>query len=1551
MYVTKDKNLDFFMQHFFQSKSSWEEMNKIHKNIELITTSKNNIEYIVMTTMREIQKYVQENRNDECVSKIFKEILTILRISHSYQCSICIANTIVILFSISNIPKLWDIISLTITINTQSAIMITAEVCKKIGRNHKSQIPRLIEHIIKTKNVDFAHFYALRILLKTGGKNVEEFSKDAIDFVFKNIRSAKESIIFLALKLLKSIIKNFEINIITFIENLKKLIKDLKQTYILNEVSIVVAHLAFKQYQEVEALLGDNEIKNEWSINHTKLGKKQINLDPGFQILLNFPTILSNSCFHFLNLIGPEFFSKCFLQIFAFTKNKCLNTLSILSPIIPISAKVDCFKAALSEETSDKQFEMLTILCPDDGSIIEVINVALKLIKTTLNKKALSYISQLSSTHPTLITPYFKDSIKFLLNSFTEKNNSTIEIKGNALIVLKILDNIPNVNMVISPNKMIIHKFLKAAFKNPNNKTTQFITAFAILPKLPLKLISNKTIKKGLKFGFQVLLMEESNQTKLIDQLRNKIFIYSAFYQVANNNNILIDIALKSPHLSKSAIVGFCKISINSDFKKIGNVSQYIFDEVTKIHPSQKFINSCYSRTISTSKELLSSRITISELQQKRDKFVGSILCYFPELFKKCDKIDQSKIIEQIFNKISIIKILILLSLCKNNLIDDKDVINKMIKESKTNYLNIVLGFSECISYFYKNHINSLNQLFKYLKENQNISNCFILSSIFMNLNLPTTLTFQAIEILNSYMKNTQNIPFSIYALTSLFMTHQVQLSNNEIGKKQFLNVFYALHQNFSLIPSNLHIFSEYFSSLIELFSSELQAHFSSIVELIFQTIKFTPISYMKNEYYKVARFIYAFANQISYIAPIQYPKANSASLILQLNACTAFTDYLRFENLPINTKELLPKLIILLQMTSDKRASEFILTIASNMKYEDVPFWIQIMKDILISKSIFGNKTIPIEPVSKVKEVCFHFSRYIVPLIASAEVLVTEYLDDLIMSICYGLETDRVSIQAEAYPTIQKVIELFKERKTEEGGNLLDLYDSQFATAVNIGFKVDLSISGGFLIQYLSHKINEIDNNHEDYSAILILYLTGISECTQRTKSYYLIASNLYTIGMKYPKIIDLIKSFLNNILSTFQELIERGMKVECSSSWKELSYFRDLVSSFYSELLISFIWLEKVSKKVIDTNILVSYFLITISSKKEKWLSFAGFKALSVIVEYFGSEISIELLELVIIKGYVFYQKNTEYINIITNLLVNSVSLIQKGNEYNKLRKTILSISIELQIYSPKIFGYLLMKDNKKVLLKYSSFLFSYFLNFWKEPSNIHLITILFNYSPIIIGQSLEFLLNEDKITDEFKLFVLQIGLIIAKDNIPIDIISQFIISSFKKGAMNMLAKILIKNEKVGISLLAKGGIKAAFLLSSIEKGNAKSYLKFIQLSLSILQKHELYYFQLSKSVMQLLSLVIIKFGNGLLNVNHQILMESMYILRDIRNHIGETKFQKLYNELLSQIQKIQIIKIIESYIKTNTQKMKYNKLISFSTNERNHNQSEFQTVEICD
>ena len=363
------------------------------------------------------------------------------------------------------------------------------------------------------------------------------------------------------------------------------------------------------------------------------------------------------------------------------------------------------------------------------------------------------------------------------------------------------------------------------------------------------------------------------------------------------------------------------------------------------------------------------------------------------------------------------------------------------------------------------------------------------------------------------------------------------------------------------------------------------------------------------------------------------------------------------------------------------------------------------------------------------------------------------------------------------------------------------------------------------------------------------------------------------------------------------------------------------------------------------------MSYFLITISSKKEKWLSFAGFKALSVIVEYFGSEISIELLELVIIKVFVFYQKNTEYINIITNLLVNSVSLIQKGNEYNKLRKTILSISIELQIYSPKIFGYLLMKDNKKVLLKYSSFLFSYFLNFWKEPSNIHLITILFNYSPIIIGQSLEFLLNEDKITDEFKLFVLQIGLIIAKDNIPIDIISQFIISSFKKGAMNMLAKILIKNEKVGISLLAKGGIKAAFLLSSIEKGNAKSYLKFIQLSLSILQKHELYYFQLSKSVMQLLSLVIIKFGNGLLNVNHQILMESMYILRDIRNHIGETKFQKLYNELLSQIQKIQIIKIIESYIKTNTQKMKYNKLISFSTNERNHNQSEFQTVEICD
>lgn len=137
-------------------------------------------------------------------------------------------------------------------------------------------------------------------------------------------------------------------------------------------------------------------------------------------------------------------------------------------------------------------------------------------------------------------------------------------------------------------------------------------------------------------------------------------------------------------------------------------------------------------------------------------------------------------------------------------------------------------------------------------------------------------------------------------------------------------------------------------------------------------------------------------------------------------------------------------KLLALLQQTKDDRASTFISGIASSLTSNDLLFLISTTRRNLVTSSLLHQSTSTIEPAPEVKLCMLHIAMYTVPLLSKLKVLKTKFLDDLVSSVCCATEIDRVALQEAAFPVLQRVIELFSDRTADEGGRLLDLYDSQ---------------------------------------------------------------------------------------------------------------------------------------------------------------------------------------------------------------------------------------------------------------------------------------------------------------------------------------------------------------------------------------------------------------------------------------------------------------------------------------------------------------------------
>jgi hypothetical protein len=463
-----------------------------------------------------------------------------------------------------------------------------------------------------------------------------------------------------------------------------------------------------------------------------------------------------------------------------------------------------------------------------------------------------------------------------------------------------------------------------------------------------------------------------------------------------------------------------------------------------------------------------------------------------------------------------------------------------------------------------------------------------------------------------------------------------------------------------------------------------------------------------------------------------------------------------------------------------------------------------------------------------------------------------------------------------------------------------------------------------------------------ENCAHVLLVYLSGLTDCAQRTSAYFLLATHLCTVARKYPPLRELIQPFLKTLTPIFGDLVLQDMQLyRPESDWRDLARFRGLASEFYGELVPAFVWLQKISEVVINVDVLLSFLLVQLKSRRERWIKDGAFDALPILLKAFGENISLEMLELAV-------RVSREYVNEAT--LVDAAELLKDGKEYNILRELIFAFVAKPGRIEYVIVGILLKGDHHRTLKKYAFGLFVMMLKNWNDQRTIAVLTILFDHTPEVIGKAIDITLAQQNLPVEFQLQVVTKGLLFSRGELPLVSISRFVIENFKQGAMHMVGRILVEREEIGLALIADGAGKAAFLLAAIETANARAYLRYIQLCLSIVQKFPRMRRQFAASVIRLSICAAAKHGGEKVHYAKQIVSQCVSLFRDALQVLGEEFCATIWESLPSE-EKEKTIVFVSAGIRAAEQKKKAENLVLFSTNERPGRQDEWQSVEIVE
>jgi hypothetical protein len=687
-------------------------------------------------------------------------------------------------------------------------------------------------------------------------------------------------------------------------------------------------------------------------------------------------------------------------------------------------------------------------------------------------------------------------------------------------------------------------------------------------------------------------------------------------------------------------------------------------------------------------------------------------------------------------------------------------------------------------------------------------------------------LTRASIDVANSDVTN-----YVLYAIGELYEAKSMQLLQFSIGQQQcqfFLNFLNsAVHPSFTLLLA-LHAFERLLPILLPELSDNVVITF---VHLIMSAFRFAPVPLARILFQKLYRAVIAFAPDLSRTFAIHFPKSKNAPVPLVLAAAGSLVDFAKINGLP-DMFNLVPRLLALLQRTKSDRMSQFIVAIAKSTFRPD---WFRFVKQILSANSNPGFGAATVEPTTFVKQCALRVLDALLPTLAGREPLQTECLDDLMTSTIRAIEASS-DLHELAYGILGSVIGHFRTRRTEGQGRLLELYESQFSIASRYAFPTSVDVSFRFLIAYVDFYCDDFAHNKQSILGLLDDYVQGLQGVAEKTTGFFALCSKLCVLSRNFDEVFGRFRDFLAALAPSFSQLVLDSIDFRAvAADWMKISNYRAKMSPFYADLLPSFVWLQHLfpADPVLVTNVtMISFFLLEMTYSSEAWRIFAAFAALVSVIQYAGNVLDAPVFGSIVHACADASVKHAVLLrSLIPGFLHFAALQLERVGDDVDIWNDLFTILAANECDAETLARFLRHPRASERCADFAEFVLRELSGGTiGEDEAVSLLTVLFE-----IKEAIPLIARSVSRPVGFAMAVLSRAVLRCESEEVVRAATRFAVEHFTEGGMELMGKVLVRRPRLGIEMLARGGIGEVLKGVRRSAESAKTSMQFMALVLA--------------------------------------------------------------------------------------------------------------------
>ena len=1216
-------------------------------------------EQIILQRLFQFEDLLPRDLNDAPFAEIESLLLKLLLVNNgelSMPCSLRIGSCLMALYSGRQNSKIWNVLSAVHKNPCKANIYCAGFLIDKLGQHAKSMIQGFVNDMVGAKPVLFEPaLYALNVCFRRAPQECVKLAEKAFLSGKKAVAEKSDFMQLRGLNLLRTLVDACPGMTQKVLLCIKALAATEVSVLVLDEISHLFAKIA------VMGLDDTVEVKGEFQVGRRKDDSEALQRALG--LLPEIPKVFKQALRRVLAMLSLSYIHKHWKVLFQWIRSNSFDHLHVLFAYLSADDLNSIYEHVITQDISQEQLQLLEMLTRDEDAVRATASLALQLLTTQPSKARgteCSFFRKLAKSHVALARNYLKASVMFLHNP-PDTQNANREIRGMAMVATEIL----SVDWELAePLKDKIVDYIPRALKSKFWEA-HYHAAFLLMATLPEEYWPKDVVAKQLdefaRYCEVGLIVTDAIKGKLqMTALAITLFITNhpdvqgaARVMVAIHENEVLEsfatklcIVLAFPHLPMDA-------------QQRTSLSQRVRSLANSATPAPEYMRAQLERPMLTPASLIrpmspsaSTEVPKIFFYVHASLFAEKCAEMFPDFILSLPGDMGSKFITTFVTSQMNYPIapLVLLNLLRN------DKARTMMPSNLYVYILEHLAvsdnsprvqlFSECLGLCVKRHPEILSDVGKQIERMENPKHkCLAYAGLFCKCQPNDNFLIYAMHELNGMAFNAESSAYALYALDTLYETNMIQLSMLPLVNDQPTFFVSFLNSPHVMRPFVLFYTAKAFNSLLAIVSPELENDRKFVapdIKSLIRGFNHMKIPYAPQIYNYVLRAVLALARQMAPSEKITYPMSRGASYQAKLSSCGVLCDYLKGTDEKVDYFSIVHDVIQTLQLTSDRRASDFISEIAvhfvqqaageesSEPVRKRIKEWTDLIKSCITCQDT-GETQIVIDSSAMVKKCCLAVSSTLLAAIRKSEPLMTESLDDIVTSAVRCIDNSANDLVEETYNTLSCLLTTFGDMTDEHGHKVLDLYESQFSAAIRAGFD-NLSLCGTFMLKFLALHLDEIRSSPDDFLHLLDIFINGLSKTKEYNSTYLAITAQILVAARISKTVLEHVAPFQSLFCEKLGATVAKAKDLWTNQppNWTEIAKFRTDYSSVYSEIVAGFVWLQSLTgSNIIPPQELLVFFINEISNCTEGWRITAATHGVVSLIQYYASEIPDDKLD----------------------------------------------------------------------------------------------------------------------------------------------------------------------------------------------------------------------------------------------------------------------------------------------------------------------------------